>query len=87
MVTQVPPSGFKGRGALANPANRFDSQRTEELDDGWFQEEQPSSIETQLLIDTSRSIIARNESPDIPYDQSINPYRGCEHGCVFLPVR
>jgi DNA repair photolyase len=83
MVTQVPPSGFKGRGALANPGNRFDRQQTEALDDGWYQEEQPGSIETRLLVDTSRSIIARNDSPDIPFDQSINPYRGCEHGCIF----
>ncbi len=83
MVTQVPPSGFKGRGALANPGNRFDSHQIEELDDGWYQEEQPGSIETELLVDTSRSIIARNDSPDIAFDQSINPYRGCEHGCVF----
>jgi DNA repair photolyase len=87
MGTQIPPSGFKGRGALANPANRFDSQRTEALDDGWYQEELPNSIETELLVDTSRSIIARNDSPDIAFDQSINPYRGCEHGCVFCYAR
>jgi DNA repair photolyase len=87
MVTQVPPSGFKGRGALANPGNRFDRQHTEALDDGWYQQEQPGSIETQLLVDTSRSIIARNDSPDIPFDQSINPYRGCEHGCIFCFAR
>jgi DNA repair photolyase len=87
MVTQVPPSGFKGRGALSNPANRFDSQRTETLDDGWYQEEQPNSIETELIVDTSRSIIARNDSPDIAFDQSINPYRGCGHGCIFCYAR
>jgi len=87
MVTQVPPSGFKGRGALGNPGNRFDSQQIEELDDGWYQEEQPNSIETELLVDASRSIIARNDSPDINFDQSINPYRGCEHGCVFCYAR
>ncbi len=87
MIMQVPPSGFKGRGALANPGNRFDSQQIEELDDGWYQEEQPGSIETELLVDSSRSIIARNDSPDINFDQSINPYRGCEHGCVFCYAR
>jgi DNA repair photolyase len=87
MAVQVPPSGFKGRGALANRANRFDNQRTEDLDDGWFHEEQPGSIETELLIDSSRSIIARNDSPDIGFDQSINPYRGCEHGCIFCYAR
>jgi DNA repair photolyase len=87
MVTQVPPSGFKGRGALANPGNRFDRQQTEALEDGWYQEEQPNSIETELLVDSSRSIIARNDSPDIAFDQSINPYRGCEHGCIFCYAR
>ncbi|MEO6187092.1 MAG: PA0069 family radical SAM protein [Steroidobacteraceae bacterium] len=83
----VPPSGFKGRGALGNPVNRFDSQRTEDLDDGWFQDEAPTSIATELRVDASRSIIARNDSPDVHYDQSINPYRGCEHGCVFCYAR
>jgi len=87
MIKQVPPSGFKGRGALGNPANRFDRNRTESLDDGWFQDEPPASIATELRIDASRSIIARNDSPDIYYDQSINPYRGCEHGCVFCYAR
>jgi DNA repair photolyase len=83
MSGKIPPEGFKGRGALANPANRFDRARTEALDDGWFQEAVPASIPTELRIDTTRSIIARNDSPDIAFDQSINPYRGCEHGCVF----
>ncbi|MEO8315115.1 MAG: PA0069 family radical SAM protein [Pseudomonadota bacterium] len=87
MGTQIPPSGFKGRGALANPSNRFDHNHTEEVDDGWYQDEPPNSIETELLIDSSRSVIARNDSPDIPFDQSINPYRGCEHGCVFCFAR
>ncbi len=84
---QVPPSGFKGRGALGNPANRFDSQRTEIIDDGWYQDATPASVATELRIDASRSIIARNDSPDIHFDQSINPYRGCEHGCVFCYAR
>jgi DNA repair photolyase len=87
MVSQIPPSGFKGRGALTNPANRFDQQRTQHVDDGWYQDAPPSSITTELLIDASRSVIARNDSPDIPFDQSINPYRGCEHGCVFCYAR
>jgi DNA repair photolyase len=87
MVMQIPPAGLKGRGALANPANRFDRQHAESVDDGWFQDAPPSAITTQLLIDASRSVIARNDSPDIPFDQSINPYRGCEHGCVFCYAR
>jgi DNA repair photolyase len=87
MAMQVPPSGFKGRGALGNPANRFDRHRTENQDDGWYQDELPASVATELRVDASRSIIAHNDSPDIYYDQSINPYRGCEHGCVFCYAR
>jgi DNA repair photolyase len=87
MTTRIPPAGFKGRGALANPANRFDRNHTEGVDDGWVQDELPSTIATELRIDTTRSIIARNDSPDIFFDQSINPYRGCSHGCVFCYAR
>jgi DNA repair photolyase len=53
------------------------------MDDGWFQQELPESIATQVRPEPSRSIIARNASPDIPFEQSINPYRGCEHGCIY----
>jgi DNA repair photolyase len=87
MSTRIPPSGFKGRGALGNPANRFDHARAEGIDDGWFQEEAPESIATEVRPDTTRTIIARNDSPDIHFDQSINPYRGCEHGCIFCYAR
>jgi DNA repair photolyase len=87
MATEVPTSGFKGRGALSNPANRFAGDHSEPVDDGWHQDELPESIATEVRADASRSIIARNDSPDIPYEQSINPYRGCEHGCVFCYAR
>ena len=87
MGAAIPPGGFKGRGALSNPPNRFDRQKGEGVDDGWYQEEAAASIATELKPDTTRSIIARNDSPDIPYDQSINPYRGCEHGCIFCYAR
>jgi DNA repair photolyase len=87
MVTRIPAAGFKGRGALGNPANRYDATHAERIDDGWFQEEIPASIPTELRPDAARSIIARNDSPDISFDQSINPYRGCEHGCVFCYAR
>jgi len=87
MGTVIPPVGFKGRGALSNPRNRFERQQSEDVDDGWYQEEAADSIATELKADTTRSIIARNDSPDIPYDQSINPYRGCEHGCIFCYAR
>ena len=87
MATDIPAGGFKGRGALSNPHNRFDHQRSERVDDGWYQDEPEASIATELRPDATRGIIARNDSPDIPYDQSINPYRGCEHGCVFCYAR
>jgi DNA repair photolyase len=83
MAQRPPPEGFKGRGALSNPRNRFARHSTEAVDDGWHHEPEPEQIATELILDASRTIIARNDSPDIPYDQSINPYRGCEHGCVF----
>ncbi|MDX1344956.1 MAG: radical SAM protein, partial [Sedimenticolaceae bacterium] len=68
---------IKGRGAIHNPANRFESARTEAEDDGWgILEEEPGRIATTLTVDASRSVIAYNESPDIPFDRSINPYRG-----------
>jgi DNA repair photolyase len=85
--TDIPPAGFKGRGALSNPPNRFDRHHSEGVDDGWYRDEPESSIATVLSPDTTRSILSRNDSPDIPFDQSINPYRGCEHGCVFCYAR
>ncbi|MGH8323124.1 MAG: LAGLIDADG family homing endonuclease, partial [Steroidobacteraceae bacterium] len=74
---------FKGRGALSNPAGRFERQDVEEVADGWYVEEQPDTIATTVEPDRARTIISRNDSPDIPFEQSINPYRGCEHGCIY----
>jgi DNA repair photolyase len=74
----------KGRGAASNPPNRFASTGAEAADDGWGILEEPlPPLATTTEPDASRSIIARNRSPDIPFTQSINPYRGCEHGCVY----
>jgi DNA repair photolyase len=74
---------YKGRGALGNPQPRFLKPAIESVDDGWFRDEVPDSIATQIRPETARSIITRNDSPDIPFEQSINPYRGCEHGCTY----
>jgi DNA repair photolyase len=74
---------FKGRGALSNPAGRFEATGIESFDDGWYVEEQPDSVETTLEPDRAKSVITKNDSPDIGFDYSINPYRGCEHGCVY----
>ncbi len=78
---------YSGRGALSNPQPRFVRNNSERVDDGWFQEQTPDSIATELRPEPARTIIARNDSPDIPFEQSINPYRGCEHGCVYCYAR
>ena len=83
-------TSFKGRGAGLNPAGRFEGQRRRPFDDGWRTLEQVFQApppRTETFNDTSRTVIATNQSPDIPFDQSINPYRGCEHGCVYCYAR
>jgi DNA repair photolyase len=83
----------KGRGAISNPDGRFEPTRREAVDDGWArapnpgEDDEPPPLATTLTADASRTIIARNQSPDIPFDQSINPFRGCEHGCVYCYAR
>ena len=74
---------FTGRGALSNPPGRFDLHKLEAVADGWYLEESPDSIATTLEPERARSVISTNDSPDIPFEQSINPYRGCSHGCVY----
>lgn len=75
---------FKGRGAVSNPAGRFESVDHEVFDDGWGgAEEEPEAPKAELRPDPARTIISRNRSPDIPFDASINPYKGCEHGCPY----
>jgi DNA repair photolyase len=74
---------FKGRGALSNPPGRFDLQSLAAVDDGWYLEETPDSIPTTLEPERARSVISTNDSPDIPFERSINPYRGCEHACPY----
>jgi DNA repair photolyase len=78
---------LKGRGALSNPAGRFERTGIEALDDGWYVEEQPDTIETTLEPDRAKSVISTNDSPDIGFEYSINPYRGCSHGCVYCYAR
>jgi DNA repair photolyase len=74
---------FKGRGALSNPPGRFDLQQLAPADDGWYLQDQPESIATTLEPERAREIITTNDSPDIPFEYSINPYRGCEHACSY----
>ncbi len=78
---------FKGRGALSNPAGRFDLQQLAPVDDGWYLEDEPNSIATTLEPDRARSVISHNDSPDVPFELSINPYRGCSNGCPYCYAR
>jgi DNA repair photolyase len=79
---------LKGRGALSNPHVRFESNSVERADDGWYQEEEgATSLPETVLPDRAKSVIATNNSPDVGFEQSINPYRGCSHGCVYCFAR
>jgi DNA repair photolyase len=78
---------LKGHGALSNPTGRFERRQHEAVDDGWYQEEVPNFIPTSIEPDRARSVITRNDSPDIPFEQSINPYRGCSHACPYCYAR
>ena len=86
----MPSHPKKGRGAVSNRTNRYERLETEAVDDGWQNEsgdEASPPLRTTLTRDSTRTIIARNTSPDVPFDRSINPYRGCEHGCVYCFAR
>ena len=86
-MSYIGRKSFKGRGALTNPAGRFERQGLEEVHDGWYEDDPPDKIATTLEPDRARSIISRNDSPDIPFEYSINPYRGCAHGCIYCYAR
>src|SRR5579864_3718732 len=78
----------KGRGAASNESGRFESEKRVAFDDGWgCADEVPERFPTTMSVDATRTIIARNDSPDIGFDRSINPYRGCEHGCIYCYAR
>jgi DNA repair photolyase len=78
---------LKGRGALSNPPVRFESTAVEKTDDGWSEEEAATSLPEIVLPDRAKSVITTNSSPDVGFEQSINPYRGCSHGCVYCFAR
>jgi DNA repair photolyase len=77
----------RGRGTLSNASGRYEPIARVAFDDGWRSIEELPPFETTVTIDATRKIITRNESPDISFDRSINPYRGCEHGCVYCFAR
>ena len=87
-----PPAPPRGRGSRLNPDNRFTEWQRDAGDDGWLEDAAPEAESgkgptTTLILDQSRSVIVRNQSPDVPFTQSINPYRGCEHGCTYCFAR
>ena len=82
------PLQTKGRGARSNATSRFLSLQREEFDDGWTAEDdKPKPLRTVIQADHAKTIIASNDSPDIGFNRSINPYRGCEHGCIYCYAR
>ncbi|WP_088343616.1 MULTISPECIES: PA0069 family radical SAM protein [Rhodomicrobium] len=89
MQSPIKPSAplARGRGAKSNRSGRFESQQVEAFDDGWQPDEGIGQIRTTLTAMKSRTIIASNTSPDVGFNRSINPYRGCSHGCIYCYAR
>jgi DNA repair photolyase len=77
----------RGRGAQSNASGRFEAEARVTFDDGWQSIEDLPPFKTTVSADTARKVITRNDSPDVCFDRSINPYRGCEHGCVYCFAR
>ena len=88
-VAQVgqPVQVHRGRGAVSSPQPRFNQQAREAEPDGWLASPEPLPAVTRIAPETARSLISRNQSPDVFFDQSVNPYRGCEHGCIYCYAR
>src|SRR5689334_3978604 len=83
---------LKGRGALSNFVGRYEEQTRSLVDDGWDDgcrddDAAPPPLRTEVMRDATRTISARNTSPDISFDRSISPYRGCEHACIYCFAR
>ena len=75
----------RGRGTAINPDNRFAPIRSEAYDDGWEQDVPPTRA-TEVRLETAKSVLTRNQSPDVGFDRSVNPYRGCEHGWMCSAI-
>lgn len=85
----APPAPRKGRGAVGNLQGRYETDQRETVDDGWAGEDDEArpALRTQVFDEHAKSILTRNASPDIPFNVSLNPYRGCEHGCIYCFAR
>jgi DNA repair photolyase len=86
-ATRVGAERRQGRGAQSNASGRYEAEARVAFDDGWQSLEELPAFETSVGIDAARKVITRNDSPDISFDRSINPYRGCEHGCIYCFAR
>ncbi|HMW46974.1 MAG TPA: PA0069 family radical SAM protein [Cellvibrionaceae bacterium] len=84
---QSATTAIKGRGATSQIVGRFETQSSQREDDGWCQDEPTSPLLTQVSAEVAKSILTRNQSPDLPFSVSLNPYRGCEHGCIYCYAR
>lgn len=93
MVDEIPPQPVNGRGAISKKVGRFEAYELEAVDDGWLMEEWEEDeafqhkLKTSLHIDTSRRVLNDITSPDLPFMRSLNPYKGCEHGCIYCYAR
>jgi hypothetical protein len=79
----------RGRSSRSNASGRFELHQTESFDDGWsgLEDDESERVDTTLTAENTKTILSRNESPDIGFDRSVNPYRGCEHGCIYCFAR
>lgn len=84
---RIPDERRRGRAAALNPSGRFEKQARESFDDGWQNFEELPPFKTEVTQEKPRSIITKNDSPDLSFDRSVNPYRGCEHGCIYCFAR
>jgi DNA repair photolyase len=91
MLPPKPLAARKGRGAVSNLQGRYEVNGREEFDDGWVRDDDedgaPTAFKTQVTDEYAKTILSRNASPDIPFNVSLNPYRGCEHGCIYCFAR
>ncbi len=85
--SEVAPARRRGRGAISKRSGRYETEIREDVDDGWGSLESLPALKTNIHIEKPRSVVSRNDSPDIAFDRSVNPYRGCEHGCVYCYAR
>ncbi len=85
--SEIAPDRRRGRGAVSKRSGRYEALIREDIDDGWGSLESLDPLKTNIHIERPRTVITRNDSPDIAFDRSINPYRGCEHGCVYCFAR